>query len=149
MRCIEIAAIKRRCDARTWLIETWDVLKLCDVCPPLERHERLIETWDVLKWYSKTFPSFTAFWLIETWDVLKSNFINGSYKSNEINRNMRCIEIVSCHSLSDFAAMINRNMRCIEMVETWTFRMGNTGLIETWDVLKFAITSPTSGELTD
>ena len=34
----------------------------------------------------------------------------------EINRNMRCIEIVFNPSLSELATVINRNMRCIEMI---------------------------------
>ena len=40
----------------TWLIETWDVLKLKYNCNIYQTGSRLIETWDVLK--SKSFINY-------------------------------------------------------------------------------------------
>ena len=49
MRCIEIFLNSLLQSSLPWLIETWDVLKCCQVMPSLDNPCRLIETWDVLK----------------------------------------------------------------------------------------------------
>ena len=45
--------------------------------------------------------------LVGAWD--------GAVLVNEINRNMRCIEISIAYVFEAFASEINRNMRCIEI----------------------------------
>ena len=53
----------------------------------------LIETWDVLKSGMLSGWETTVIRLIETWDVLKCIAVVFIYFCDQINRNMRCIEI--------------------------------------------------------
>ena len=71
MRCIEMAEILAENRKQTWLIETWDVLKLVMPifeCPKImiNRNMRCIEIG------INYFGQESVAWLIETWDVLKS-----------------------------------------------------------------------------
>jgi len=52
---------------------------------------------------------------------------------------MRCIEILYLNVLSLGFKKINRNMRCIEIGYACIVSVANSGLIETWDVLKWFI----------
>ena len=61
----------------------------------------------------------------------------------QINRNMRCIEIWSWLCQSCWYR-INRNMRCIEIVRCYFLQPLNR-LIETWDVLKSEFAFPPLG----
>ena len=45
-------------------------------------------------------------------------------EQDEINRNMRCIEISKAGTMLKFVKRINRNMRCIEMSLACAFRIG-------------------------
>ena len=75
--------------------------------------------------------------LIETWDVLKLILCPQFCCQNMINRNMRCIEISVLWRQAAGSGRINRNMRCIEIQVCCLFHHRCSGLIETWDVLKF------------
>ncbi len=55
----------------------------------------------------------------------------------QINRNMRCIEILLADGKVTAIVKINRNMRCIEIPLIEYLKEASFGLIETWDVLKF------------
>ena len=59
---------------------------------------------------------FQRIGLIETWDVLKYNLTNYIVFDNSINRNMRCIEMLSREEEKRREVLINRNMRCIEII---------------------------------
>ena len=113
MRCIEIEWCCHDAISVLRLIETWDVLKcfptiLAIVSPGL------IETWDVLKCDPGNSQFRTRLRLIETWDVLK-------YTVRQRGRG---------------CGLINRNMRCIEIISTCLCNVSFPWLIETWDVLK-------------
>ena len=77
---------------------------------------RLIETWDVLKWL---FQCICGVLLAEInrnmrcIEILMRNEIEK--RTDEINRNMRCIEIEERYASYVEGGTINRNMRCIEM----------------------------------
>ena len=114
MRCIEICVESNSMPGIFGLIETWDVLKSGQLAKSACCHCRLIETWDVLKYIQYSF--------------LRS--------STQINRNMRCIEIIQNTPESPARFPINRNMRCIEMSPIWQYWDRPCRLIETWDVLK-------------
>ena len=135
MRCIEISMDFLLHLRSQGLIETWDVLILQNVMKMRKANDRLIETWD----------------------VLKSLELNQPATADQINRNMRCIEISLCcnnyiprrrlietwdvlKSAKRFKyvcnALINRNMRCIEIIGIQIFQALSDRLIETWDVLK-------------
>ena len=75
----------------------------------------LIETWDVLKFKSCGEQRWEISRLIETWDVLKWLQIISAVGLIKINRNMRCIEIMSKMLQEIRETVINRNMRCIEI----------------------------------
>ena len=64
-------------------------------CPSLPQSKRLIETWDVLKFPGGHAIHMRLSGLIETWDVLKSQMAVVGVCEEEINRNMRCIEMLT------------------------------------------------------
>ena len=127
------------------LIETWDVLKSLVNLAKVEV-AGLIETWDVLKFLKYFGIIIYAIRLIETWDVLKYCVVCPKVIGNQINRNMRCIEIYCIAAWSDPAWTINRNMRCIEIQSCCTAAPCCPGLIETWDVLKCSYAAMVHGQ---
>ncbi len=123
------------------LIETWDVLKSLVNLAKVEV-AGLIETWDVLKFLKYFGIIIYAIRLIETWDVLKYCVVCPKVIGNQINRNMRCIEIRNGSGRAESGNMINRNMRCIE-IRQWALPWCcQRRLIETWDVLKYTVLLP-------
>ena len=60
-----------------------------------------------------------------------------SDKAEEINTNMRCIEMRIIYIIHTYTHMINTNMRCIEMCDHGGDRRPLDRLTLTWDVLKF------------
>ena len=136
MRCIEIHYRFHAHILLTWLIETWDVLKLKFVVHGQPARNRLIETWDVLKFFCGS-PCASRYSINRNMRCIEmvQNY-TGVTITGEINRNMRCIEIFLLAQVQEIGSRINRNMRCIEINLQKYPKTHLPRLIETWDVLK-------------
>ena len=97
---------------------------------------RLIETWDVLK-SRRRMLLLLMLWINRNMRCIEIiTMPSRQIRSQRINRNMRCIEINLFWCFPTIPTMINRNRRCIEIPSVRFLCCSSLRLIETWDVLK-------------
>ena len=116
MRCIEMKKIFGYASGRIRLTLTWDVLKWLYGAVIILICHRLTLTWDVLKFPISAFAFQPGLRLTLTWDVLKWDKGFKVYYNEQININMRCIEIYPLGIRDNLLREININMRCIEII---------------------------------
>ena len=89
----------------------------------------------------QNFLTLLVFSWIVTLDVLKWSFMKFPRRTNKLNSNIRCIEMI-CKSPKYWCRLqLNSNIRCIEMRRRLYFWWRNRSWIVTLDVLKCALPS--------